>query len=372
MAAENIPLDNDPDMRVRQVRLHIETTRARMDGLVDEIHDRVTLESLKEATSSVAEAGVNAVWNALQPHVEEAKVAIHDTLDEAKTTVHDVATDTVRIVHDATIGKVQGAVHGVQDKVQGTVHGVRDKVRGQTHRLVDALSPYLQAGSLAVIHAMDAAEDRLTDVRRAWRSSDARPGTMKGVSMIIDTIKANPIAASIAGLSVAWIIAGPTVKSKAAPLVDKASSLAKDKMSDAQGKASDLASRMSDKASCLMSDVSNKTHDMLSTAQHKAQDLQGSASSMAQDTAGMMSDKLQGMGEGLGQFLHDNPFMVGGLCLCLGLGIGLMLPVTGPESNLLNQQRLRLQRSVQSTVGEVAESAKAKLHRASEAIAQVA
>ncbi len=141
------------DPETDEIRVEIEQTRTEMSGTIDAIQQR------------------------LAPNVltEQAKDIARDAADQAKTAAQSVLEQTVRDVKDAALEVTEHAVKEVKD-----------------------------AAREATVDAKDAAWD--ATVGKAEHVVSSAGETAKGLrSTVIDTIKQNPVPATLAGLSLYWL-----------------------------------------------------------------------------------------------------------------------------------------------------------------------
>lgn len=141
--------DRDPE----EIRVEIAQTRTEMSGTIDAIQQRLAPEVLSEQAKDIA----------------------RDATEQAKNAAQDVLQDTIREVKDAAKEVTEHAVHEVRDAARDVTTGAKDA-------------------------AWDAT------VGRAEHAVSTAGETAKGArSMVIDTIKQNPIPAALAGLSLFWL-----------------------------------------------------------------------------------------------------------------------------------------------------------------------
>lgn len=141
--------DRDPG----EIRVEIEQTRTEMSGTIDAIQQRLAPEVLSAQAKDVA----------------------RDATEQAKSAAQEVLQDAVREVKDAA-----------KEVTAHAVHEVRDAARDVT------------------TDAKDAAWD--ATVGRAETAVSSVGETARGAtSMVIETIKQNPIPAALAGLSLYWL-----------------------------------------------------------------------------------------------------------------------------------------------------------------------
>ena len=136
-----------------EIRVEIEQTRTEMSGTIDAIQQRLAPDTL----------------------TDQAKDLARDATDQAKAAAQEVLQDAVREVKDAALEVTEHAVQEVKEAAR--------EVTGQ-------------AKEAAWDATVGRAEDAVTNAGQ----------TARGVgSMVIDTIKQNPIPAAIAGISIAWL-----------------------------------------------------------------------------------------------------------------------------------------------------------------------
>jgi ElaB/YqjD/DUF883 family membrane-anchored ribosome-binding protein/vacuolar-type H+-ATPase subunit H len=150
--------DRDPE----EIRVEIAQTRTEMSGTIDAIQQRLAPNVLSA----------------------QAKEVARDATEQAKEAAQEVLQDAVREVKEAAKEVTEHAVHEVRDAARDVTMGAKDA-------------------------AWDAT------VGRAEEAVSTAGETARGVSsMVIDTIKQNPIPAALAGLSLFWLykhrVGGPS------------------------------------------------------------------------------------------------------------------------------------------------------------------
>jgi len=141
------------DREPEEIRVEIEQTRTEMSGTIDAIQQRLAPEVL----------------------TAQAKDVARDATEQAKSAAQEVLQDAVREVKDAA-----------KEVTAHAVHEVRDAARDVTSDAKDA--------------AWDAT------VGRAENAVSTVGDSAKGAtSIVIETIKQNPIPAALAGLSLYWL-----------------------------------------------------------------------------------------------------------------------------------------------------------------------
>jgi ElaB/YqjD/DUF883 family membrane-anchored ribosome-binding protein len=143
----------DDDRDTAEIRVEIEQTRTEMSGTIEEIQQRLAPDVLSAQAKDVA----------------------RDATEQAKSAAQEVLQDAVREVKDAA-----------KEVTAHAVHEVRDAARDVTSDAKDA--------------AWDAT------VGRAENAVGTVGETARGAtSIVIETIKQNPIPAALAGLSLFWL-----------------------------------------------------------------------------------------------------------------------------------------------------------------------
>jgi len=144
-------MGSDPDDREpEEIRVEIAQTRTEMSGTIDAIQQRLAPDVLSAQAKDIA----------------------RDATDQAKTAAQEVLQDAVREVKDAAKEVTAHAVHEVRDAARDVTTGAKDAAWDAT---------------------VGRAEEAVTNAGE----------TAKGVSsIVIDTIKQNPIPAALAGLSI--------------------------------------------------------------------------------------------------------------------------------------------------------------------------
>jgi len=141
------------DREPEEIRVEIAQTRTEMSGTLDAIQQRLAPEVL----------------------TEQAKDIARDATDQAKTAAQEILQDAVREVKEAAKEVTEHAVHEVKDAARDVTTGAKDA-------------------------AWDAT------VGRAEDAVSSAGETARGMSsLVIDTIKQNPIPAALAGLSLFWL-----------------------------------------------------------------------------------------------------------------------------------------------------------------------
>ena len=257
--------------------------------------------------------------------IEETRSQMSSTIDaiQEKLSPHNIAQQAKDTVREATVGKAQEVVTNVGDSASGLVSSAGTSAKGFG-------------------------------------------------STLIETVKANPVPAALAGLGLGWLIMsgrqqnssvnrdylgsyasnpqGPNPRTSGqygAAGYDYGQQAGQssmgDRLSSAQDKVGDLTGQAQDKASNVAGQV---------------QDTAGQVVGQVQDTAGQFADTAQyGAQRAQGAFqqaLHANPLAVGAAAVAIGAAIGLSIPETDKENQLMGETRDGVMQQAQQVVGEKA------------------
>ncbi len=310
-----------------EIHASIAQTRAEMSGTIDELHGRLNpavlkeqaLEQFYEAKASI-KAEVTSEFNeaksALKAELNDVtsslKAEVKAELEQAKAILKQELSDTKAAVREATIGKVEHMVHSAKETVTDTG------------------------------------------------------------SSFVDTIKANPIPAALAGVGLAWLFMNmrATSQQKSAgtfrgrgdhrpigvyghdesgpvgramhQLGEKAGHVAQ----AVQRTAGNVAHQASDLAQKTQTSVGAMAHDAQESVTHLAHDAQASVGQYAHDaqaTASQFAQQAQRQARQVGTrfetTLHDNPLAVGAVVLAIGTAVGLAIPTTRREDKWMGAAR---------------------------------
>jgi len=292
--------------------------------------------------------------------IEDTRAQMHDTIDaiQAKLSPANIAQQAKETVREATIGKAQDMVSNATDSAMDAVNSATDTAR-------EAVS---SAG----------------DTARGFGNT------------VVETIRANPIPAALAGIGIGWLLmssrnnsgstttdyrysyspgrqydqygytrqrdwddqyrsynynAGqPSTMERAQGAVSNATQSAQQATSNVAGQVSDTASSMASTVSDTASNVAGQVSD---TAGQAVQGMQDTASQLgAQAQYGVRQART-----GMEQMMHENPLAVGVIAIGLGAAVGLAIPETEKENELMGEQRDQLMQQAQQNLQQVAQKA---------------
>lgn len=268
----------------QEIRVEIEQTRTELSGTIDAIQQRLAPETL----------------------TEQAKDVARDAADQAKVAAQEVLQDAVREVKDAALQVTEHAVHEVKEAAR--------EVTGQ---------------------AKDAAWD--ATVGRAEDAVSSAGETARGVgSIVIDTIKANPIPAALAGASLYWLYTkrssgsstsmssygrSPYPPQQAYPVRATYSSTSGTQGQGGQstvGAITDTVGGAASQVGDVASDVASSAGRLASDAASTAGQLASSAASTATQYASSAGETAIDTGSDVIQIIRANPIPAA----LVGLGLG--------------------------------------------------
>lgn len=333
-----------------ELRREIEHTRTDMSGTLDAIQQRLNPEVIGEQakdtagdiTAQAKEAALEVIDHALAEVKEqatevidqarevlaEARVTAREVLDEAKVTareaVEDATTNAKAAVRGATIGKVETMIRSANDTTNAARHG------------------------------------------------------------LVETIKANPIPAALAGLGLGWLFINSrsaaargtthsrtyeaTYREQRPYAVQTPPQYATQQghtgsaVGRAQTAAGNLAGQAGDLAGQVGGAVGGAAGQVGETAGNIVGQVGETASNLASGTveaAGNIAEQAQyqamRLEDSLQSALRTNPLAVGAVTLALGTAIGLALPQTQRENQLMGEARDTLLERAQDFAQETVE-----------------
>ncbi|MBC7807522.1 MAG: DUF3618 domain-containing protein [Akkermansiaceae bacterium] len=249
---------------------------------------------------------------------------------------------------------VKSAIDQAGDKLSETGEKIGDAVEGAKAKIGDAAHDLQERASDIAYNVQDKAGDASALVS----------------ARIAESIRANPIPAAIAGVSVGWLLLdalmkphkhnqsyvgsngyyegdygatrttsyGTTGTSGVSSALDQAGNKLSetgekigDAIDGAKAKIGDTAHDLQVKASGLASTVQEKAGDATALVQTKASELGGAVQSNARKASDATQD-----------FVTDNPLAAGAIALLVGTVIGLALPATQQENKLMGTYRDQL------------------------------
>jgi len=351
MARETGPVNDaktkDPDAPedVNEIRDNIERTRAQMSGTIEALQEKLAPAVLKERLKE----GLSEAKEVVKSELAEAKEAVKVELAEAEEAVKARFVEAKEAVKVELVEAKDAITHEVSEHY----HHAKD-----------------------VVH--DATIGRVQDIARTAGDTMTQAKTT-----IVDTIRANPIPAALAGIGLAWLFMNRrTANSSTQQLpqyggggsgvpqrsvmgyATRVQNVASDTMHDVGHKASNVASAARQEASHLAHNAGQLVHDARDQADHvlhragelagqvqgqaghlvhQAQDQVSHLAHQAQDQMGQLAQNARGTARRaeatIGSAFQENPLAMGAVALALGTAVGLALPKTRMEDELLGEHR---------------------------------
>ena len=323
MDQKSAPVEGSTERAPAMLRAEIAHTRAQMGATIEALHGRLNptvlkeqaLDSFHEAKATVADElkeGFAHAKELLKGELNEAKAAVkHELaaeLENAKTKLSEEYRHAKATVRGATIGKVEHMVHEAKDTLRTTGHTV------------------------------------------------------------LDTIKANPIPATLIGAGLAWLFIS----------VRQQRSRRFDVIEDEPQRGHILAERGFDTASNtaggFRDKVAGAAHDAganIASAAHTAADAVSHAAHQATESVGTFAhragEKAVELGKGTKRQVirlqkgsasayRANPIAVGAAVLAVGTAIGLAIPSTQREDALMGAKRDELFEKAQGMAHDALET----------------
>ena len=267
---------SDDEAEPEAIRVEIEQTRTEMSGTIDAIQRKLDPEVL----------------------AEQAKDVAREVAEQAKEAAREVTAEAVR---DVKVAAVELTDHAVGE--------AKDAAREMTGQAKDA--------------AWDAT------VGRAEEAVSSAGETAKGVgSIMLETIKQNPVPAALAGLTLGWLYmnrsGGPAARTAAGPYGTVDSSYRYRGAPTAYPAGSPQAYRATphpqayEDGQSTIGEVADKVGETASRAGEKAGELVSSASDAAVDLASSAGTTVKDTGSGIVETIKENPLPAS----LIGLGLG--------------------------------------------------
>lgn len=273
---------------------------------------------------------------------EHAQELIHEAGEHAREAVRDATAHVQGAIHDATIGRVQTMVRTANYKANEASESLLGTIKANP--IPAALAGislgwlWMNRRSAASQRTMDAYQSYGAFPEQRYSSIDAQRGGYSAYGSY-------GTGSQQGGSNIAGRVSD-TVGSAASQVGDTASNLA--------GQVSNTASNV---AGQVGGTASSFAHTVGDTAGNLAQTVGETASSLttqAQQGAQRLEDRFQST-------LRSNPLAIGAVALALGTAVGLALPQTERENALMGDARDTLvekaQGLAQETMGKVQEVA---------------
>jgi len=364
------------------LRRDIEHTRTDMGGTLEAIQQRLNPETLGEQakdtageiTAQAKEAALEVVDHALaevkgqasevleqaREVLIEARVTAREVLGEAKgaarEAVEDAATQVKAAVRGATIGKVENVVRSANDTTNAARVGLVETIKANPF---PAALAGLGLGWL-FINSRNAAA----------RGTVARPAYEAQYRQHLPTAYGSaPTGGNPVGAAVGHVQAtAGNVAGQASDLAGRAGDAIGDAAGAVGATVGDAASTVGQAAGSAASTVGDAVGSAAGTVGetvgNAASALGTTASNLASGTAETAGNLVEGaqyqalrLEDGFQRVLRESPLAVGTVTLALGAAIGLALPRTQRENQLLGEARdtlvERAQDLAQETMGKV-------------------
>jgi ElaB/YqjD/DUF883 family membrane-anchored ribosome-binding protein len=310
----------DATPETEAVREEIEQTRAEMGETIDAIQERLDPQALGEQAKTTAQEVVEMA-------IPRAKAAAQEVVDhaihEAKTAIVDVAHQGRTALREATIGKAE------------------DMARS--------------AGTAA----------------SGWRRT------------LMETVKANPIPAALAGISLGWLYMNRQSGAPASPARSTtyrggySYAYALEDEPQRTGTTGQTVGRVRERAGEVLDQTQQKTSQAVDRVQEttgqvvgQVQDVAERTMEQAQDMTEQAVEQVQTQAHRAQSFLQrqldENPLAVGAVALALGAALGASMRPTRQEDQLVGEARDRLMGKAQAATQDTVEKVEQVMDRAVE------
>jgi len=286
----------------------------------------------------------------------------------------DAGTDEIRSDIEATRSGMSETVDAIQAKlspqnVQDTAEQITERAKQAALDVVEQATERMKA---AVTQIKNEVKGEIHDatIGRVERMVGNMKDTTRGTSsIIVETVKANPIPAALVGIGLAWLF------------MNKSSGTSSQRgyypqsYSQGYGQYGQPETRFQSQARSAADTVQQKAGQVVDsvteTADHvkeKAGEFANQAQAQVENLSGRVQDEAQRVIHRSQNMIEDNPLMTSALALALGAAVGLLLPETQRENDLMGVTRDKLMGQVsevaQDTLGKAQKVATEVLHTA--------
>ncbi len=251
---------------------------------------------------------------------EKVKHEVREDFVQAKERVRSEIEEAKHAVHDATVGRVENMIHSASDTFSDTRNSIVDTVRANPVPAV--LAGVGLTWLFMSVRSQRAERDRVPRMSRGYGdpvyAPEGRSGARGGYAPVERVLEQGRHA------------------------VGDAMHRAGDAAEDVAHRVRDAAGRVVGQAGSFASETGERVgamaHDVGETANHLAHSAQERGAALARG-AGQEARRIEHRIE---DGMRENPLAVGAALLAVGATVGLLLPHTRREDQLMGQTRDRL------------------------------
>ena len=257
---------------------------------------------------------------------------IRSTRDEMSQTVGEIEQKLKpeRLKNEA-LEQLEEAKEKIKSELRQELMQVKDKLRHEYHEAKDAVR-------------------EATIGRVEHMAHDARNAVSEAGSGVVETIKANPIPAALAGLSLAWLIMNRRTGRRHGQEWQMRGDNGRRfdnnggnepgwrrELKHGASAVSDAVHRVEEKAGNIASDVQHQAADWAHDVGDKAGRIVHQAQEEVSHIADMTVREARQVEAYASRMMNENPIAVGAVALALGAAAGLALPRTEFEDELMGE-----------------------------------
>jgi len=331
------------------VREDIEQTRAEMSETLDAIQERLDPEALTEQAKDRAQ---EVAEHAIEQAKEAAKEAAEHAIQKTKEAVLDAAGQARMALRAATVGKVEDMARNADETAGGWRSSAMETVKAHP------LAATVAGLSLGWLFLNRSSGTPLAAPRREWESGDPMGNRGYDGERRRSYAAASGVYASASN--------GDTRKQG-----NSGGGLG-EQLHDVQHAAGQAVGRVQDKAGEMYDQAQAATGQAVGQAQETA----GQVVDQVQETAGNVADQVQEQASRAQSFLQrqlaENPLAVGAAAVALGAALGATLGTTPREDQLMGDLRDRLMGRAQAVTKETMEKVEHVVDRVTDEAKDVA
>ncbi len=317
----------------------------------------------------------------IRQDIDQTRAEMAETIDaiQDKLRPQHVMEQAKDAVREATVGKVKDMVSSATD----TASNVADQVQETTQQAVEYVkenplpAALIGAGVAWLLMRAQRSEPRMSYAGRDYAGARMRTRDVsRHNDGWLDIVRDNPISATVAGLSIGWMLMnrrGPSSRdwrddsyTRGARQYDVAAR----SRSDVYGAYAGVGGyEPSSESRSGEPSWTERAQDTVSDAAHQAQQAVSSATERAQESWRYYSRRTESEFD---RWMRENPLTVGAAAVALGAAVGLGMPRTETEDAWMGEARDSLVDRAQDVAKDTVQQAQQVVDTAQEGVNQAA
>jgi hypothetical protein len=369
---------DDPE----EIRREIERTQGELGGTIDAIQEKLSpgalLEDARGPVEETSEHIVGKVQQAVQESVDHLLAQAREPAEEIGDHLIARATSAAEEAAEQLVAKATTAVEDATDHI---LDQARLAATETAASIVEQTGQAMRAATIGKVEKL---------ATRIQQASENANEASKGLgSIVIRTVKSNPLPATMAAIGLGWLYlrrpdASPRYDgnqeyntengtlSRVGGAVNNAAGSMGNAVSGGIGSVSETMGGAANEAGNIIGDTASTVGDAVSDAAGTVGETVGQVAGGTQGAARDMVTEVQfqalRIGEGLQMLSQKNPLALGAAGLAVGALIGLAVPESQAEHRLMGG----LRDAALDQAGETAQQALNKVSHVTGEVGQVA